>query len=203
MKNRNLRRRPCLHLPAMAPFASLLFIVGCFFLLTAAPKTPLNGLVRLEETPYRPCGGCLYGPDHAQLYVCLTSAGRLSFAVSEMNLQLASLAEVYQKYGIALSAKSVANLNALPFAATKRTSAAALLSSVESNQADTAAYPLTEAQLLDCVTSSRRLSPKLTGMPSGVYLVVNAQTKASRVLRLFQLLQQREITRFYLLTHCV
>ena len=160
------RSRPRLHCPSMAPFASLIFVVNCFFLLTTSLETLPKGIVRLEETPYVPCSGCLYVSDHTQIYVGLTDKGRLSFAVSDPNTQRAIVQEVL------------------------------------TNREGAPKYALTEAQLLDCVISSRRLSRKFTNMPAGVYLAINAQTKASKAMRLMQQFQQRGIIRLYLLTHC-
>lgn len=203
MKPKPQRLMQRLHRPDMAPFVSLFFMISCFFPLTATLRTPAWGLVRLEETPFV-AGGCSNVPDHTQIYICLTSNGRLSFATSDPNTQRASLEETCKKYGVSLSASGMASLSTLPFVAIKLEKLpeiAACAYSLMSQGECPAGDALTADQLLDCVTSSRRLSPQLTGMPAKIYLSIASQTSALLVMQLVLSLQQRSVTQLQLLAH--
>jgi len=200
MKSKSQRQSPYPHYPDMGPFASLFFVVSCFFLLTSTLQVPPRGLVRLEATPYLTGSECFNIPDHTQIHVCLTSKGLLSFASSNSATQWAILEEVCKKYGVSLSA----SLAALPFVAVKLERLSAIPSysrSTKNRLENTVADALTTTQLLDCVAASRRLSPQVTGRPTIIYLSIDSQTNARLVMKLLHLLEQKGINRLQLLTH--
>jgi hypothetical protein len=205
MRSQTRSCTPRLPRPDMAPFASLFLVVGCFFLLTSTLKEPPKGLISLEETPHMVGNDCFNVADYTQVLVCLTTSGRLSLAVCEPGLQRAVLDKVGKKYGVHFSPAVLASLGSATFIAVRLENISAAIvasaSSVSASHEFSNTFNLPETQLLDCVESARTLSPKFTGQPSGIYLSIDAQTRASLVMRLVSLFQRRGIYRLYLLTH--
>ncbi|MDO7887101.1 hypothetical protein [Hymenobacter cheonanensis] len=195
-----------LNRPDVTSFASLFLLIGCFWLLTATLKRPPTGLVLLEETPRVLCNACFNAPNHTQIYVCLTANGRVSFATSEPSLQLATLEQMGKKYGVRFSTAELTNLKSTAFLAVRLEKLTAKKAyaprTAFANLEATDSHALSKTQLLDCVERAQMLSPALTNMPAGIYLAIDAQTKASLVMHLVNLFQQRKINRLYLLTHC-
>ncbi|QKG56852.1 hypothetical protein GKZ68_09580 [Hymenobacter sp. BRD128] len=169
-------------------------------MLAGTLKEPAKGLVALEETPYITGYACLFAPEHNYIYISLTTSGYFSFSVSEPALQQAVLEQVSKKFGVHFPAA----LQSKAFVAVRPEllpSLSATSPSVPTRQQINTSVTLTQAQLLDCIEAARALSPRLTHMPSAVYLSINTQTKASLVMRLVKQLQHRKLNQLYLLTH--
>ncbi len=196
------QRSPYLNL---APLAGVFFAISCLLLLIYFSSERRRGLTLLEQTPYY-CPACFSVPSVASLAVGLAADGRTSFAAFNTELQIATLKSVSQQYGVSFSATGTNQLEKLPFLAVKMEQLPSLLTSSDSgvtalNLAGN--YPaLTDEQLVSCVMTAKRLAPVCTQQTAYIFLLTDARTNASKVMRLLHLLQNQGINHFYLLAHC-
>ncbi len=196
------RRAPHLVLPDMAPIAGTIFVLVCFFLLTASFRESPKGLVALERLPRSTGTLCLV--EAPRVLVSLTPSGCFSFAASDTKLQFTVIKRVSKKYGIAFSAPQLLTLKSLPFLASNVERLPSILLSTNSIQSNTIpAAPntlLDERQLMDCVKTAKANAYALLGSPVYFCLCIDAETDASKVMRLLGLLQTQGIHRFLLMT---
>jgi len=206
MKRRIILRQPS-HLTQLdlAPLAGIFFAISCLILLVYFPSERRRGLTSIEETPYY-CPACFSVPSVASLAVGLAADGRTSFAAFSTELQTATLKSVGWRYGIGFSAAQINQLEKLPFLALKMEQLPNLLTDPDSgvtalNLAGN--YPgLTDEQLVSCVMTAKRLAPNCTQQTASIFLLIDASTNASKVMRLLYLLQNQGISYFFLMAHC-
>ena len=206
-----MKRRVIFHQPSrltqldLTPLAGTFLSISCLLLLIYFPSERRRGLVLLEETPYY-CPACFSVPSVASLAVGLAADGRTSFAAFNTELQTATLKSVGWRYGIGFSAAQINQLEKLPFLAVKMEQLPNLLTNPDSgvtalNLAGN--YPgLTDEQLVSCVMTAKKLAPTYTQQTAYIFLLIDASTNASKVMRLFHLLQNQGINHFYLMAHC-
>ncbi len=206
MKRRLILRQPS-HLTQfdLTPLDGIFLAISCLLLLIYFPSERRRGLTLLEETPYY-CPACFSVPSVASLAVGLAADGRTSFAAFNTELQTATLKSVSRQYGVGFSSAEANQLEELPFLAVKMEQLPSLLTSSDSgvtalNLAGN--YPvLTDEQLVSCVVTAKKLAPVCTRQTAYIFLLIDARTNASKVMRLLHLLQNQGINHFYLLAHC-
>lgn len=189
----------------LAPLSGIFLAISCLLLLIYFPSERRRGLTLLGETPYY-CPACFSVPSVASLAVGLAADGRTSFAAFNTELQTATLKSVSLQYGVGFSAAEVNRLEKLPFLAVKMELLPSLLTNLDSgvtalNLAGN--YPaLTDEQLVSCVMTAKKVAPVCTQQTAYIFLLIDARTNASKVMRLLHLLQNQGINHFYLIAHC-
>lgn len=198
---RQWQRQPYLDL---TPLAGVLFLLVEFFLLTSYPREPSRGLVAIEKVPYAAGGSCFRLSPSTQTVVSLTREGFVSFANSDTTLQSVAIRQVSGAYGVTFSTYQLAELRGLPFLATKIERLPLLLFTAASEPLGSKILKqnndLSKKQVVDCVKAAKLLSHSLTNLPTALFLVIEAETDASKVMELLNLLQAKSINRFYLIT---
>lgn len=189
----------------LAPLAGIFFALSCLLLLIYFPSERRLGLTLPEETPYY-CPACFNVPDASSIVVGLEASGRTSFATFNADLQTATLQSVGRRYGIGFSPASSNYLEKLPFLAVNIEQLPGLLLKPDSGIAALnldGSYPgLTDEQLLNCVQAARQIALASTQQSAHMFLLIDARTDASKVMRLFHLLGSQGISRFNLIAHC-
>ncbi|MFD1466830.1 hypothetical protein ACFQ48_01235 [Hymenobacter caeli] len=195
-----------LSMPDMAPFASLIFIIVCFYPLTGRLKGPESGLVADDRLPGN-SAVCWHTPEHNAV-VSLNQANELSFSgpntYSNTETQTAAIKQVASQHKIVFTASQLAELRTIPFLATTVQQLPQFLdlAAVQRHEAIRLGDigPLSEAQLIECVTAAKKLSITLERKNLYFTLNIDVDTKASNVMHLISLLQTAGINRFDLAT---
>lgn len=176
----------------LSPLASILLSLSFLSLLIYSPSEPRRGFTSIEETPYY-CPSCFNVPNEASIVVGLATDGRTSFAAFNTELQIATLKSVSRQYRVGFSTAETNRMEKLPFLAVKLEQLPNILTNPDSgvtalNLAGN--YPgLTDEQLISCVMTAKKLAPICTQQTAYVFLLIDARTNASKVMRLLHLLQ--------------
>ena len=185
------RKRRGISLPDMAPFAGLIFLLVCFYLLTTHFRHPVASNVRIESLPFSTTHACL--PENNETIVSLTRENQLAFAVDSRKAQTLAIQKVAQRHKISFTTNQLKQLADLPFLATDVENLPRLLSltsdpSHRSHQSQ-ALPPLSEQQLVECVASAKSTVQTLYHKPIYLSLRVDAEVTAGRVNRLLERLE--------------
>ena len=195
-------RKQVLSLPDMAPFASVVFLMVCFYMLTGHFKTPEEGIVSNEDLPLLRIA-CWRTPVNSEAVICLNSKNQFSFSSSPA-IQTDAIQKVALQHGIQLTPPQLARLKALPFLATTVENLPELLS-LQDYQYRRAMElskrkPLSEQQLIECMIAAKASAKELTHKPIYTCLKIGSEVKMLHAERLFDLLQAHDIHRFLLKT---
>lgn len=183
----------------MAPFAGMFFLLVCFFALTTRFKEPRMGNVALEKLPHYENSACLR--ENSEAVVGLDTAGHYSFSLSGPVFQAVTIQRVAASYGIAFSRSQRSNLNRLDYLDADVRELPAILDALAYQQlfrSKETRQLLPETQLVACVAEAKWVIQSLGHKPTYVSLLIHADTKASSVMRLIDVLQNQGINRFNL-----
>lgn len=192
----------------MAPFASLVFLVVCFYPLTGNFRGPESGLVAIDRLPGN-SAVCRHTPDLDYCAIIgLNKANQLSFSVPsnypDKEIQTAAIKQIALQHKIVFTASQLAKLRTIPFLAIPVQQLPHFLNLTavqrhESIRLETI-DPLSEAQLAECVTAAKKLTMTLERRNLYFMLNIDVDTEASKVMHLIDLLQTAGINRFDLAT---
>lgn len=190
----------------MASFASLIFLIVCFFPLTGRLRGSESGLVADDRLPVQ-SALCWRTPEQCAV-ISLNQANQLSFSVPNTypatELQTAAIKQVALQHEIIFTASQLAKLRTIPFLATTVRQLPRFLDLTAIQRHESIRLgtidPLSEAQLAECVTAAKKLSMTLERRNLFFMLNIDADTEASKVMRLIGLLQTTGINRFELAT---
>ncbi|MBO2008900.1 biopolymer transporter ExbD [Hymenobacter negativus] len=194
-----LRRSRGASSPDMTPFAGVVFLIVCFYAITTQFKGPRIGNAALEELPYHSGSGCL--PENNEAVIGLDTDGHYSFSVSGPLFQSITIQKVAAKQSVIFSASQRSKLNQIEYIDVDIRALPAILEEQSNNHLALLIkehYPLGEEQLLACSMTSKKVIQTLVHKPSYVALLINAETSASKVMHLIELLQNQGINRFNL-----
>ena len=188
-----------LSLPDMTPFASVLFLMVCFYAITTQFKAPRIGNVALEELPYRSGSSCL--PENAEAIIGLNTNGRYSFSLSGPMFQSITIQKVAATQGITFSTLQRSKLSQIDYLDVDIRVLPAVLDRQSDKQFSLLSrklHPLGEKQLVACLMTSKKVIQTLVHKTSYVSLLIHAETSASKVMHLIGLLQKQGINRYNL-----
>ena len=188
-----------INLPDMVPFAGMFFLLVSFFALTTRFKAPRSGNVALEELPRCENSACI--SENSEAVIGLDTAGHYSFSLSGPVFQAITIQKIAAAYGIAFSHSQRSNLNRLDYLDVDVRELPSILDASAYHQlfrSKKVCYPLPENQLVSCVTTAKRVIQSLVHKPTYVSLLIHADTKASIVMHLIDILQNKGINRFNL-----
>jgi hypothetical protein len=199
-------------LPDMAPFAGLIFLLVCFYLLAGQFKQTGDGadtgIVALEQLPatpfscYKPLdpngfGGCV---------ISLNAANHFSFALpgTGQSFQAKVIEQVAIQHGIRFTPPQLAQIQSLPFLACDVEQLPILLT-IPAREGQKLIEEgvlghLSKKELGECIAATRKLAPKLMRWQVYFYLKVHADAKTPHFYDLTDLLQAQGINRYNLLT---
>ena len=194
----------------MAPFASMVFLIVCFYLVMGNFRQPDSGIVPLEQLPQSFWNCCHHYSDGHQAVISINLENHFSFAVNqEHKFQSSIINYVAAKHRITLTAKQLSVLEKLPFIASSIEELPMILDA-PSWQLDKLiqkenSYSLPFAQLTEYIEATKTLTKRKekTEYSWGrTYYALNidGNVNASQVLRLTDLLQADGINSYYLLT---
>jgi hypothetical protein len=186
-------------LPDMAPFASVIFLIVCFYAITTQFRAPLIGNVSLEELPYCSGSGCMI--ENAEAVIGLNNDGRYSFSVSGPLFQTTTIQKVAATQGIIFSALQRSKLNQITYLDANIQALPTILEGEWNNQSSRLIrnhHPLEEKQLLACIMTSKKVIQAIAHKPSYVSLLINSETSVPKVMHLIDLLQTQGINRYNL-----
>ena len=196
------RNRNCgISLPDMAPFAGVVFLVVCFYMVAGRFKVADEGLVNLEQLPASQISACLH--DNTNTIISLTADKKLSFSVTSRTIQLAAIQQVAAKHGISFTDAQVVALKTIPFLATDVENLPVFLSLPDDKRTTTIESrklgPLSWQQLAECIVAAKASAKE---EHHSIYSSLNVHSEASMasVEQLTDLLQAIGINRFSLLT---
>ena len=183
----------------MTPFASVLFLMVCFYAITTQFKAPRIGNVALEELPYRSGSSCL--PENAEAVIGLNTNGRYSFSLSGPMFQSITIQEVAANQGITFSTLQCSRLSQIDYLDVDIRVLPAVLDRQSDKQFSLLSrklHPIGEKQLVACLMTSKKVIQTLVHKTSYVSLLIHAETSASKVMHLIGLLQKQGINRYNL-----
>ncbi|MGI4885213.1 MAG: hypothetical protein ACRYFR_09670 [Janthinobacterium lividum] len=197
-------RRQGLSTLDMAPFASLIFLIVCFYPLTGSWRGPGSGLVAVDRLPGN-SAVCWSTPDFCAV-IGLNQANQLSFSVpySIKDIQTETIKQVALQHKIIFTASQLAKLRTIPFLATtvQRHPQFLDLTAIQRHESIRLGTisPLNETQFAECVTTAKKVSMTLERRNLHLMLNIDADTEAAKVMHLINLLQTAGINRFELST---
>jgi biopolymer transport protein ExbD len=189
-------------LPDMGPFAGVVFLVVCFYMLAGRFRHKEDGIVSDAKLPYSTtyCGP----PENIDLIISLNAQNKLSFGVSSKPVQIAAIQKVAARHGIGFSDSQLTALKAAPFLATDVESMPAFLSLPEYQRIKSVEQQklsrLSEKQLLECIVAAKASAQTLYRMPVYTCLKIESDANMVHVEHLIDLLQRHGINRFNLKT---
>ncbi|MEL5994227.1 biopolymer transporter ExbD [Hymenobacter segetis] len=178
-------------LPEMAPFAGLIFLLVCFYLLTNQFRQHVASNVRIESLPFSTTRACF--PENNEAIVSLTRENQLAFAVDSREAQTLAIQKVAQQHKISFTVNQLNRLADLPYLATNIENLPRLLSLASdpnhfSHQSQ-AFPPLSEQQLVECVSSAKSAVQTLYHKPIYLSLRIDAEVTTGHVSRLLERLE--------------
>ena len=197
----------------MAPFAGLIFLLVCFYMLTGRFKRTGDwtntGIITLEQLPAFPsscyisldpngAGGCV---------ISLNTRNQFSFALPGVgqNFQAKIISHVASQHGIKFTNAQLIELQLLPFLACDVEQLPSLLAIPTWERQKLinrgAIGQLSKEQLIECIGATRTLASKLLKWPVFYYLKVHAEAKSTQFFSLTDILQGQGINRFNLLAN--
>lgn len=196
------RKRRGISLPGMAPFAGLIFLLVCFYLLTTQFRQPVASNVRIESLPFSGTHACL--PDNNEAIVSLTRENQLAFAVDSREAQTLAIQKVAQRHKISFTVNQLNRLADLSYLVTDVESLPRLLSLASDpnhlSHQKKDFPPLSEQQLVECIASANSAVQILYHKPMYVSLRIEAEVKAENVNHLLEVLGTNGYNRFNLQT---
>ena len=185
----------------MAPFAGLIFLLICFYLLTNQFRQTESN-VRTESLPFSKTHACI--PENDEVTISLTHENHLSFAVNSRKAQAMAIQQVAQRHKINITPEQVLELEKIPCLQTDVENLPRYLAlpAYERNRSthNRQFSPLSEQQLVECVASAKKAVQTLYLKPMYVSLRIDAETKAGNVNHLLELLETNGYHRFLLRT---
>ena len=189
-------------LPDIAPFAGVLLLFVSFFMLGRF-QNPVDAIVASEHLPSSSTWYCKI-PENHQTIVSLTAKNQLAFSVTSPAIQTAAIRAVALLHQVRLTPTELVELAKIPLLKVNVESLPAYLgqpvSKRNSSNQLSKLSPLSENELVECLSKARELANTLTLGKMRIAVRIDAETKMSAVNHLTALIEGQGTNRIDLVT---
>ena len=195
-------RKKEISLPDIAPFAGGLLLFVSFFLLGRF-QNPIDEIVAPERLPSSSTWYCKLSENHHAV-ISLTAKNELAFSVTSPAIQTAAIRAVALQHHVRLTSAELAELTKIPLLRINVESLPSYLGQSASkrnslNQLNKLS-PLSEKELVECVSKAREFANTSTYGPMKIAVRIDSETKMSAVNHLTALLEGQGTNRIDLVT---
>lgn len=196
----------------LIPFASVFLISSCLFLLTGRFKNPHTGMVEDGQLPFNNAV-CWRDGTGSNPVISIDHNNHLSFGIQEFDranptagtVRVAVIRRVCANHNIKFTAFQIMKLAKLDWLSMNSEAfpnflsrASQQLKLIKASKAE----PINDEQLQEYITAAKMATDAILRRNMSVYLRIDADVKAGKVMLLIDILQEVGINRFELMAQC-